>query len=507
MNPITSLPEVIIEREGITLSQQEIIALGSVYVRQTLSQPSLCELVFHDPPGNLAIDFALQPGTNIRVLVRGQRTPLFKGQVTAIEYRYQPSSGRELRVRAYDSLHRLRKNGAVRAHVQLSLTDLARELAAPHGLNVQTDADPPFIQYLIQHRQNDLELLQEQAERSGLYFATREDTLHIFTLAGISGELLPLTLGANLLEASLEINSDQAVGEVAASGWDAATIAEYTGNAANPRTGRRVAAAVSPTDIGGDGAVSLLDLLVEDAAQIEALAQSELDYRAASEVVFTGTAEGDTRLRPGALVTVAGVAPSLTGTYVLASVTHLIDQQVGYVTELDTLPPPRRPRTRGITAAPAVVTQIDDPDGLGRVRVELPSYEGVVTGWLNVVSLGAGSGKGLMIQPDVNDDVLVLLALEDPARSVVVGGLYAARGTPDTGIEAGAVKRYTLLTPGGQRVRLDDAGQVIRLENSDGSFVELSPEKVSVHAARDLEIEAPGKAIVIRGNTIDFQRG
>jgi phage gp45-like len=85
--------------------------------------------------------------------------------------------------------------------------------------------------------------------------------------------------------------------------------------------------------------------------------------------------------------------------------------------------------------------------------------------------------------------------------------LYAARGTPDAGIEQGSVKRYTLLTPGGQRIKLDDTGQVIRLENSDGSFVELSPEKVSVHAARDLEIEAPGKAIVIRGNTIDFQRG
>jgi hypothetical protein len=48
---------------------------------------------------------------------------------------------------------------------------------------------------------------------------------------------------------------------------------------------------------------------------------------------------------------------------------------------------------------------------------------------------------------------------------------------------------------------------VIRLENSDGSFVELSPEKVTVHAARDLQIEAPGKAIVIRGSTIDFQKG
>ena len=141
------------------------------------------------------------------------------------------------------------------------------------------------------------------------------------------------------------------------------------------------------------------------------------------------------------------------------------------------------------------------------MRVSLPSFENVNTDWINVVSIGAGAGKGLMIQPDVHDDVLVLLAHEDPAQAVVIGGLYGGHGTPDTGIEGGAVRRYTLLTPGGQRVKLDDAGQVIRLENSDGSFVELSPQKVSIHAARDLEIEAPGKAIVIRGNTIDFQRG
>jgi hypothetical protein len=37
--------------------------------------------------------------------------------------------------------------------------------------------------------------------------------------------------------------------------------------------------------------------------------------------------------------------------------------------------------------------------------------------------------------------------------------------------------------------------------------VELSPKKVSVHAAVDLEIEAPGKGIVITGSTIDFRKG
>lgn len=507
MNPVLPLPEVVIERDGITLSSQETIALGEVYVHQTLSRPTLCELVFRDPPGPLTIDLALQPGTMIRVLVRGQRIPLFKGQVTAVEYRYEASAGREFRVRAYDLLHRLRKNGSVRAHVQVTLDDLARELAAPHGLRVQMGSIAPLMQYVIQHRQTDLDLLQELAERSGLYFTVREDALHIFSLDGIAGETVTLRLGETLLEAQIEVNSDTVVGEVAATGWDSARIEAHNGRAASARSGRSVSASIGASDVGGSGTRSLVDLDVENAVQVEALAQSELDHRAAREVVLMGTAQGDTRLRPGASVDVADVASSVAGIYVLAAATHRINEQVGYITEVSSAPPPRREHPRSTIATPGVVTQIDDPEGLGRIRVSLPAYENVNTDWINVVTLGAGTGKGLMIQPDVNDDVLVLLSHEDPAHGVVIGGLYGPHGTPDAGIVEGAVRRYTLLTPGNQRVTLDDSGQVIRLENSDGSFVELAPQKVRVHAARDLEIEAPGKAIVIRGNTIDFQRG
>ncbi len=292
MNPVTPLPEMIIEREGVALSAQETIALGEVYVHQTLSQPTLCELVFRDPPGPLGIDAALQVGTLIRVLVRGQRIPLFKGQVTAVAYRYQPSGGRELRVTAYDLLHRLRKNGSVRAHVQVSLEDLARELTAPHGLSVQAHESAPVIQYLVQHRQNDLELLQEVADRAGLYFSVREDTLHLFSLAGIAGDPLLLTLGENLLEADIHVNSDSAVREVAAAGWDAFHIDAHSGRASGARSGRQIRASVAPEDVGGGASVSLVDLAVEDVSQAEARAQAELDLRAARTVQFSGTAAG-----------------------------------------------------------------------------------------------------------------------------------------------------------------------------------------------------------------------
>src|SRR5215211_7677204 len=116
------------------------------------------------------------------------------------------------------------------------------------------------------------------------------------------------------------------------------------------------------------------------------------------------------------------------------------------------------------------VTRVDDPDGLGRVQVALPTFGDVDAGWMPVLGVGAGKNKGLVALPDVGDQVLILLAHGDPARGVVAGGLYGVLGPPDAGVEAGAVQRYALLTPGGQKVQLDDGMRSVRLEDSSGSY-------------------------------------
>jgi uncharacterized protein involved in type VI secretion and phage assembly len=107
----------------------------------------------------------------------------------------------------------------------------------------------------------------------------------------------------------------------------------------------------------------------------------------------------------------------------------------------------------------------------------------------------------------VGDRVLVAFAHEDPATGLVVGGLYGTGGPPDPGVADAAVRRFSMRTSGGQWITLDDENQKLRLEDVTGSSVELSPDRVSVHAAVDLTIEAPGRAVVIRANSVDFEQG
>ena len=506
MSRVVSLPHLVVAVNGAPLDEAGVHALGSVRVQQRLSCPSQCELVFVDPPGASDIVSVFSPGNRLRLAASGQPGPLFVGEVTAVEHVYGAANERELRVRAYDHLHRLRKRQPVRAHVQLTPQDLARELVVDLDLTVEASEPGPLWQRLFQHDQSDLALLVDVTEQCGLYCILREDVLHLSSLAGM-GDPVPLVLGESLHEASLEVNGDPACRSVTATGWNALRVETHQSTASSAREGRTAAAHVSPDRLGGNGERSLTGRGVETARHAEALAQAELDRRIANEVTFQGVAEGDTRLQPGTPVDISGVADRLAGRYVLTAATHIIDHRRGYVTELSTVPPPPRPRPVGTVATLGLVTQVNDPENLGRVRVRLSAYEDLDTEWMQVLSAGAGGGKGLTMLPNVDDQVLVLFSLGDPGQGVVLGGLYGMQGSPDSGVESGSVRRYSLQTSGGLRVQLDDAHDTMRLENQQGSYVEFSPRRFHLHAASDLTMEAPGRSVTIRGQKIDFQRG
>ena len=477
-------------------------SLASLRVHAALAVPTQFELVFDDPTLDIADRFT--PGTRVGIRV-ADGDLLTRGEVTACEYSYAPDRRHQLRVRGYDLLHRLRRRRPVRQHADVTVVTLARDLTADLDLTVDCSAQVPAWPFLIQSRQSDLELLVDLAARCGLYPSVRDDRLHLIGLDGL-GPPVALKLGQELLEVGIEVNGEWASREVQVSGWNPLAVKEFTGRATQPQVGLAVEARVNPAQLGDDGLWGLVDEAVLGEAHAQALAQGELDSRSAHTVTARGVAVGDTRLRPGSVVDLSGIHPHVAGRFVLTEVHHVVDARRGFLTELTSVPPARRPRPTGTTLTLGVVTSVDDPDRLGRVQVRLPAVDDVETDWMGVLSLGAGKHKGLTILPDVGDTVVVLLGREDPARGVVLGGLYGADGSPDAGVEDGGVRRFSLVTAGGHRLQFDDQADSIRLEHDNGSFLELGADAVVLHAARDLLVEAPGQSVKIRGATVDFER-
>ncbi len=501
-----TLPRLTVEADGQPLPEAALVALTRLSVHQQLALPTLCELVFVDPPGPLDAPARLAPGTRLRLSLAGGATPLFVGQVTGLAHAFTPDGERQVRVHGYDALHALRKRGGVRAHVQVAPAELAAEMVGDLGLAVEAAEPGPVHSYLIQGEQSDFDFLGDLLARCGLYAVVRDGTLHLLTLAGLPATVA-LALGETLLEARAELNGERVASEVTTQGWNPLLMESFSSTRGQPRSSREVVAAVAPADVDGDGVVWLLDedLAVPD--HVEGLAQAELDHRAAGAVTVQGVALGDPALQPGTGIALSGLGESVSGRYTLTAVTHRIDPEHGYLSRFDTAPPPLPARARGAVASLGVVSQVDDPDGMGRVRVTLPAFDGVETDWMQVVAPAAGVNKGLVALPGVDDNVLVLFTRHNPAQGLVLGGIYGPFAPYDPGVAGGDTRRYTLRTPRGHLIRLDDDGNALRVEHRDGSYVEMTPDKVLVHAEGDLELTAPGHQVLIRGAQIDFERG
>ncbi|WBB76238.1 phage baseplate assembly protein V [Micromonospora sp. WMMD1128] len=478
--------------------------LRGIRVAARLDVPTQCEVTLAALPGPGALDPQVRPGAALDVRLDGTPDALFTGEVTAVEVEYAGDGAALLRIRAYDPLHRLRKRQELRVFESVTAAELAGELCAGLGLRVSAEADGPRLDRLLQHRHTDLELLCEVAQRAGLHLSVDGDRLRLFTLDG-HGEPVPLTLGETVHAVRISENLDRAGAQCAALGWHPQRAEPLGQRAGEARSGRRIALRPAPGDVGADGVRTAVDQPGRSDDELAALAQAGLDARVASLVTVEGTAGGDPALRPGRRIALAGVPDPVCGVYVLTDVVHTVDAD-GHLTRFSTAPPEPPP----VAAPPAAtvtlgtVTDVDDPDGLGRARVSLPAYGDLDAGWLAVACPGAGRGKGIVALPDPDDTVLVALPGGEPAAGVVLGSLFGAVEPYDAGIVSGRSRRWSVRTGTGQSIVIDDDGRTLRLATDAGSFVELRPELTTVHAAGDLVLSAPGRAVVVRARTVDF---
>jgi phage protein D/phage baseplate assembly protein gpV len=485
---------------------REPARLRSVRVASRLAQPAQCELVVAAPDGGRRWPDEWGFGVRFTVRVAGDRADLFEGEVTAVELTHEPDGSTSVRVRGYDLLHRLRKRQQLRVFEGVTAAEVAEAVTADLGLELVVEEPGPRLDRVVQHGDSDFDLLLAAAAGAGLYPVLHGRQLRLVTLAGY-GDPVPLRLGQTLADLRVEANLERAARRVTAVGWHSQRAEPLEQPATRPRGRPGVRLDPDPGRIGMDGNRFLTDQPARSDDQLAAAAQAALDASANQELTASGVAGGDAELVAGRRIRLDGVAGEVAGDYLLGSVVHTLDGR-GYLSTFSTeLPPRPEPPGAGATSITlGRITAVDDPDRLGRVRVSLPGLGDLDAGWLAVLCPGAGRDRGLVVLPDVDDTVVVALPHRSPAAGIVLGSLYGTVEPPDSGVDGDRVRRWSMRTAGGQSVVLDDSKHEVRVGNRAGSYAELGPDKLTLHAATDLVIEAPGHGITIRASSVDFDR-
>jgi uncharacterized protein involved in type VI secretion and phage assembly len=165
---------------------------------------------------------------------------------------------------------------------------------------------------------------------------------------------------------------------------------------------------------------------------------------------------------------------------------------------------------------PALVTDLRDPDGLGRVRLKLPwapdSDGGAYEAWARVATLMGGNNRGSWFIPDTNDEVLVAFEGGDPRRPYVVGALWNGTDSPPESMDGGGRNTKKVIrsrngvkitlddedgreqliveTPGGQKITLKDGPGAIEAVDANGNSLKLESSGVTVTASGNVTIQA-----------------
>jgi uncharacterized protein involved in type VI secretion and phage assembly len=164
----------------------------------------------------------------------------------------------------------------------------------------------------------------------------------------------------------------------------------------------------------------------------------------------------------------------------------------------------------------ALVTDIVDPDGQGRVRVQLPwspdSGDASYEAWARLATLMAGDNRGTWLIPDVDDEVLVIFEGGDPRRPYVLGGLWNGADAPPESMDSSGEnnlktfksrngvtitlddsrgsERLLLSTPGGQSITLEDGPGRIAIADSNGNSIELATSGITITASAKVTVSA-----------------
>ncbi len=499
MREVQGLPELIVTLGGQRLAAAEVASVGSVRVRYALGQPAQCLLTI-DAGESQARRLDATPGEALQVELGGVREPLFVGEVAVVEFAHGSDASFEVRLRAYDALHRLRMRQHTQQYDDVDLSALAGALAAGSGLTVE--GSPIRLGRVYQCARSDLDTLVRTSARVGRYPVVDGTVLRLVDLAG-EGEPIELELGSSLHAAELEVSHEPAFRTAETVQWDPDSAASSTSAADRSMARASVSADPAPANVGGGGTIRRADEVVSEALG-DALAQAELDVRSTAEVSAVLVADGNPHLKAGRRVRLAAVAARFEGVYTICEAVHLIDGS-GYETTVSTRPPPSPPGRLADRVTLGIIDRVDDPEGRGRAQARLPAYPDLVTDWAPVLVAAAGPGKGVVALPAPGDSVLVLLTAGDPGQAIVLGGLYGSEQTPDADEDGERAERLSIVGAGGQRITLDGPARRTSVHDGHGSLLELGPDLVRLSAATDLLIEAPGRAMTVRARTVDFE--
>ena len=232
---------------------------------------------------------------------------------------------------------------------------------------------------------------------------------------------------------------------------------------------------------------------------LEEVVRQERDLRELSLKV-TGRSR-DPRLRMNTFACLTDINARAMETYRVIKISHY-HSGMNYENSFEAIPMMRTPADYNAEAfpkaeqQPAIVKDNNDPQGMGRVRVQFFWQKGdELSPWIRMIQPYAGSGKGFYFIPEVGEEVMVDFENGNAERPFVLGAHY--NGAAKSGYNP---TTKAIHTQSGTKILLNDAEGSVRIEDASGNIYQMDGNGT-------IEVKAPKNIIFTAGEDLKFSAG
>ncbi|NET55089.1 MAG: VgrG-related protein [Symploca sp. SIO2E6] len=580
MPKVTYIAEPILEIDGQPADESLIEDILQISVEESLHLPGMFTLIikndFHPGRKNdetwrheelFAIGKSIKIGfgsstTKAQEFEQEKEGQILEGEITAMETHFTSGSQAPMIIRGYDVSHRLHRGRYNRSFQNMTDSDIIKKIAGEVEIPKGTiDPSGAPHDYVFQENQTNMEFFRERAARNGFELFVQDGKLN-FRKPKVD-DSLGLEWLKDLHSFRVRVSSAQQVSSVEVRGWDY-TKKEPIVSTANAEQ------VLTETDNGKGSDTStsfngkppsptmiVVDQPVFTPKEADTMAKALFNELGGEFVHADAKAEGNPDIRPGKVVELSNMG-KYSGKYYVTETRHLFHERV-YTTEFSvrglrggdllSLLSPATHLQPGETLLVGIVTQNEDPEGWGRVRVKFPTLtEEHESNWARIVGYGIGANRGNDCIPEIDDEVLVGFEHGDIHRPYVLGGVWNGKDKPpehvNDSIQEGKVRLRTfdtrtghrmqfveedkggshkgvyfhtvyghqihlddsekfaeVKTKNGHQVRLEDQGNKIIIKTQGGHSCELNDQglKITVSSTGTIEMSAPAKIAMTVG--------
>lgn len=212
--------------------------------------------------------------------------------------------------------------------------------------------------------------------------------------------------------------------------------------------------------------------------QLDAFVNIRAAMQSSNMVRFTGNS-GHPGVKIGGSIHVEGrnvfnQADETFGDYTILSTHHHCDVHGNYRNEFTAIPAGIRMPPFNIPTVPhcetqsALVTDNNDPEGLGRIRVRFHWMNNrEKSPWIRVASPHAGSGKGMFFMPETDEEVIVGFEGDNPIRPYIIGSVYHGQAGCNFANSGNNIK--AIQTRSGNKIIMNDGDGSVQISDSNGN--------------------------------------